>query len=229
MAVALLTVSPLLAGCADTAGGADVSATSTVTPSEREPLGGPGVDGSRSGQFATVTGVSDGDTLSVEIDGTPEHVRLIGIDTPERGECLTEESDLRVWDAWACGSAPPSTDGLNLSALMADPPGDDNAELNGEWVELTNSGRATVELTGWGMTEESASHRYSFPDGFELAAGASVRVLTGCGSDGGERLHWCSNSALWNNSGDTAFLLDPYSNIIETYRYDQSGMRRRFS
>jgi micrococcal nuclease len=38
----------------------------------------------------TVTYVVDGDTLSVRLDnGRRERVRLIGIDTPERGDCLS--------------------------------------------------------------------------------------------------------------------------------------------
>lgn len=35
----------------------------------------------------TVTYVYDGDSMEVERDGTTEDVRVIGIDTPERGEC----------------------------------------------------------------------------------------------------------------------------------------------
>jgi micrococcal nuclease len=46
----------------------------------------------REGAFAlrgTVTYVVDGDTISVRLDtGRSERVRLIGIDTPERGACL---------------------------------------------------------------------------------------------------------------------------------------------
>ena len=41
--------------------------------------------------WATVVSVADGDTISVNIDGCPIEcvkLRLIGIDTPERGECF---------------------------------------------------------------------------------------------------------------------------------------------
>ncbi|MBK6970300.1 MAG: lamin tail domain-containing protein [Candidatus Microthrix sp.] len=91
----------------------------------------------------------------------------------------------------------------------------------------TNTGHSTIDLTGWGLKDESASHRYGFPDRFELPAGAAVRVASGCGTDRADHLHWCmSNSAVWNNSGDTAFLLDPNGNIFDTYRYDATGSRR---
>jgi hypothetical protein len=64
------------------------------------------------------------------------------------------------------------------------------------------------------VRDESASHRFTFPDGFGLAGGATVRIHTGCGPDTATDLHWCiSGSAVWNNDGDTAFLVDPAGNV----------------
>ncbi|MFW2512779.1 thermonuclease family protein [Demequina sp. SO4-13] len=52
-------------------------------PSETE-----GQDGkSASNRHWTVTHVYDGDSMEVQRDGVVEDVRVIGIDTPERGEC----------------------------------------------------------------------------------------------------------------------------------------------
>lgn len=49
---------------------------------------GAGDDAARAGAEAwRVVSVTDGDTLTVERDGVEEHVRLLGIDTPEREEC----------------------------------------------------------------------------------------------------------------------------------------------
>jgi competence protein ComEC len=104
-----------------------------------------------------------------------------------------------------------------VSEVRLDADGDDNANLNDEWVRLTNRGTTPVDLTGWVVKDTSASHRYSFPAGFILEAGASVTVRTGCGTDTPTDLHWCSQgSAVWNNSGDTAFLLDPAGNIVDS-------------
>ena len=53
-------------------------------------------DGAGEGRFTargTVTYVVDGDTLNVRLDGgRRERVRLIGIDTPERGECFSRKA-----------------------------------------------------------------------------------------------------------------------------------------
>ena len=44
------------------------------------------------GERYMVTRVFDGDTLLLERDGSEEKLRLIGVDTPEIGECYYEES-----------------------------------------------------------------------------------------------------------------------------------------
>lgn len=45
-----------------------------------------------------VTRVVDGDTVEVSRDGVVERVRLLGIDTPERGECGYDEATALVGD-----------------------------------------------------------------------------------------------------------------------------------
>ena len=47
-----------------------------------------------------------------------------------------------------------------------------------------------------------------------------MTVHTGCGADTGTDLFWCNEgSAVWNNDGDTAFLLDPRGNVVDTRTY----------
>lgn len=123
-----------------------------------------------------------------------------------------------LWATDACGRRAPGD--VRIVAIEPDAPGDDNTNPNGEWVEVANRGRRAVDLTGWGLKDESASHRYAFPRGFTLRPGARVRVATGCGRDGRALLHWCEQgSAVWNNSGDTAFLTDPAGNVVDTRSY----------
>lgn len=122
------------------------------------------------------------------------------------------------WASDACGDSNPAD--VRIVHIEYDAPGNDNFNLNGEWVEIANADSAPVDLTGWTLKDESASHRFVFPSGYVLEAGARVRVLTGCGLDTEEVLHWCvSGSAVWNNSGDTGFLLDPAGNIVHSYAY----------
>ena len=56
--------------------------------------------------------------------------------------------------------------------------------------------------------------------GFILAAGAKVRLHTGCGEASDTDLYWCvSGSAVWNNDGDTVFVLDANGNIVVSRNY----------
>lgn len=103
--------------------------------------------------------------------------------------------------------------------VMADAGGDDNVNLNGEWVRFTNTGDAPLDLTGWTVRDESSSHRYRFDD-LTLVAGAAVTLYTGCGVNTATERFWCNEgSAVWNNSGDTVFLLDPAGNVVTQLGY----------
>lgn len=106
---------------------------------------------------------------------------------------------------------------MEIVDLRLDADGDDVQNLNDEWVVVANKGESRIDLTGWRLKDESSSHRYDFPDGFTLGGHDQVRIRSGCGADGDGDLYWCaSGSAIWNNDGDTAFLLDPAGNIVDS-------------
>ena len=108
-----------------------------------------------------------------------------------------------MWDPDGCGRS--SNAAVAVGAVRTDPPGDESQTPNEEWIEIISTG-GPVDLTGWGVQDESSSHRFSFPAGFRLAAGAAVRIHTGCGANRATDLYWCvSGSAVWNNDGDTVY------------------------
>ena len=264
----------------DTGASIAPSATAPRAPSEGD------------GATAEVLEVIDGDTLEVRVDGTVERVRLIGINTPERGECFAEEAEdaladlvagrrvrleqdtsgrdqygrilayvhvegqhvnaalvrggfaiarsyppdtarddelaaaqreaqhagAGTWGADGCASDV-SAAGITLS-VRADAPGDDNANLNGEWLDISNTGDGVLDLSGWTVKDESATHRYTFAEGTTVASGATLRLHTGCGDDTATARHWCrTDSAVWNNGGDTAFLLDADGRTVTSRSY----------
>ncbi len=242
----------------------------------------------------TASEVIDGDTFRVVGPGGEQTVRMIGINTPERGECFYDEaaaalrfslgdrplrlvedvsevdqygrllryveledgtdvgaelvragyarshhyepdvgrndeydelqavaqqSGAGLWAPDACGTPVASDASISIDGQF-DAPGDDNFNLNEEWVRFTNSGGAPVDLSGWEVADESSSHRYTFEE-LTLAPGSSVTLHTGCGTDSEKERYWCNkDSAVWNNSGDTVFLRDASGNnvVSETYR-----------
>lgn len=244
------------------------------------------------GDSAQVVSITDGDTIRVSIGGVVEPLRLIGINTPEGGECMATEATARLttlvagqtvqlesdvsdrdqydrllryvyvnglfvnevmvreglalahryepdtgkavileaaqslaeadkvgmWASDACGVA--ATGDIRVGFIRYDADGNDNENLNDEWVEIVNQGSTEVDLTGWVVKDESASHRYNFPNGFTIGAGSTVRLHTGCGTDTSTFLYWCNTgSAIWNNGGDTVFILDPNGNIVDAKSY----------
>lgn len=125
-----------------------------------------------------------------------------------------------LWAPDACGRADADAGAVVVARIEADPPGDDTLDANAEYAVVANRSDAPVDLTGWVLKDETASHRFAFPAGFTLAPGASVAVHTGCGSPTLTDLFWCNQgSAVWNNDGDTAFLLDSNGNVVDTRSY----------
>jgi micrococcal nuclease len=136
----------------------------------------------------------------------------------EAAEESARESGLGIWDPAACGES--AGVDVRVGEIAPDPPGDDVDNLNEEWVTIENREPRGIALSRWGIRDESARNRYEFPDGFVLPAGGDVRVRSGCGDDTDTDLHWCSQgAAVWNNDGDTVFLIDPAGNVADSRSY----------
>lgn len=128
---------------------------------------------------------------------------------------------LGLWTACAAEST------VEITDLHADAPGRDDFNPNGEWIEIRNTGVVAIDLTGWGIRDESTRHRFTFPDGFGLEAGASTRIGSGCEwNDGDDRndgepdLFWCASDPVWNNTGDTAYLVEGSGRFVDQWSYD---------
>lgn len=117
-----------------------------------------------------------------------------------------------------------STSGAAISAIYFDPPGSDlggNTSLNAEWVQIKNTTSASKTLTGWTL-RDAASHIYVFGS-FHLAAGASVKVHTGSGSNTSANVYWHSSWYIWNNGGDTATLRNAAGTTVDHCAYSSAA------
>jgi len=107
---------------------------------------------------------------------------------------------------------------VQIASVDANPAGDDLAPGAGESVTLT--GPPGFDLAGWTVKDTSATHRLTLPPGTSLDGDGRLLVFTSCGEDGPGAIYWCmKGSAVWNNTGDTAFLLDPAGAIISWLEY----------
>jgi competence protein ComEC len=118
----------------------------------------------------------------------------------------------------ATSTATASEGTVTLANVHADAAGAESENLNDEYVVFENSGDESLDMTGWQLSD-AAGHVYTFPDGFTLAAGATVTVRTGSGSDTDTNLYWGSERPIWNNGGDTVTVTDDEGTVVieETY------------
>lgn len=232
------------------------------------------------GTVVEVVEVADGDSLTVVIDGAETRVRLMGINAPERNECLgdvsraslaelVDSADLRLealdrdqydrvigylwtadgsvnlaqvvrgmaiafsdggrltpelieaeaearrskvgwWDTAECGGGVEAD--ITVRLAVADPPGPDNENLEGELVVIESDRQ--VDLSGYVLRDESTVNRLVLPAGTMVAPDAPLFITSGC-----EGLGWCRGESIWNNSGDAALLVGPGGALIAIDRF----------
>lgn len=102
---------------------------------------------------------------------------------------------------------------ITICQVQLDPPGDDNANLNEEWVKICNEGDTDIDMTGWTLLNDVGAY-YEFPDGFVLKVGSSVIVHTGSGQNTVTDLYWGNPVEVWNNAGDTVTLQDDKGDTV---------------
>ena len=100
--------------------------------------------------------------------------------------------------------------------------GDDNYNLNDEYVTLKNKCSYSIDMTSWAIKDETASHIYTIPS-FTLQSGSTFTLFTGIGTNTNSALYWGRTSgdyaAIWNNGGDTLFLRDNNGNLVLSQSY----------
>ncbi|WFN35573.1 lamin tail domain-containing protein [Methanogenium sp. S4BF] len=88
-----------------------------------------------------------------------------------------------------------------------------------EWVTIQNTGTLSQNLTGWILTDDTGSNRYTFPL-HHLEPGELVTVYTGTGEAAGGVLYWGRAQDVWNNDGDTAYLYGPGGVLVSSFPVD---------
>ncbi len=105
---------------------------------------------------------------------------------------------------------------LEIVSINYDAPGNDNDNLNEEYVTFRVLVAGT--LLGYAVEDESG-HRYEFPDRV-FQKGQVFKLRTGEGTDTQTDVYWnMSGSAVWNNNGDTVKVLNPQGQILLSRSY----------
>lgn len=137
---------------------------------------------------------------------------------------LSPHRDLADCAAWGTGSCPTPVGraGSIDVTVRYDAAGDDLVNPNGEWVNVSNTGSASIDLTG--MQLSTPGHVYTFPS-MSLAAGGRVRVFVGSGANSSSLRYWGIDYGVFGNTGDWVSLLDPLGLEIRSFQWPCGGGR----
>ncbi|MGW3449406.1 lamin tail domain-containing protein [Streptomyces sp. NPDC001076] len=127
--------------------------------------------------------------------------------------------------ATAARPAEPHRDAIVISAVRHDLKGRavySGRALNREWVDVTNTSRRDVNLSGWSLSD-AEGRSYTFRH-YRLAGGATVRVHTGEGRDTRTDLYQDRRSSVWNRDADTATLRNDRGRYVDSASW---GMHHR--
>ena len=87
-----------------------------------------------------------------------------------------------------------------------------------EYVEIRNDDSKSIQLRNWTLHDIASGQVFTFPSCL-LEPGKVCRFYTN-----ENQPEWCgfsygSGSAIWNNTGDTAYLRDGNGTMIDEYSY----------
>ncbi|MFQ5582666.1 MAG: lamin tail domain-containing protein [Mariprofundaceae bacterium] len=107
-----------------------------------------------------------------------------------------------------------------LSESQFDVPGvSDHQRTSEEYVSFINNGNALVLLKGWRI-QDAASHRFVLPER-SMMPGETLRVVTGAGTDTSNDIFLGESQAVWNNRGDSVYLVDGNNVLRTALRYPE--------
>jgi hypothetical protein len=117
-------------------------------------------------------------------------------------------------------ASPPTASAASCVRFVAsqfDAPGNDNFNLNAEWVRIKNFCATRKNLSGWRIHDYNRIHTYTFLSGVRIGAGNTITLFTGSGSDTRAKKFWDNGSALWNNDPpERAYLRMPDGTLRST-------------
>jgi len=110
----------------------------------------------------------------------------------------------------ATNHCPTSADSTNTSfniIVNFDADGDDNTNVNGEWVKIKNTSGKSVDISNWWL-RDSALHFFRFPNATMIDNNEEITVYVGKGTNSNNTFYWGNNIPIFDNSWDGVFLLD---------------------
>lgn len=151
--------------------------------------------------------------LGVYTVNSPEavqHVVDLGVDM------VTGDFPIQT-DRYLDGLDPfPANNGIEIQDSVNNVPGDDVQPETGEHVLLTNTGRSTVDVSGY-VLRDAAGNVLTVGEGYELAPGEQLRVHTGPGTDTEDAHYNGGTSSVLNNGGESVALWTDNGRLLDVF------------
>lgn len=115
----------------------------------------------------------------------------------------------------------PALAAIRIWSIAYNPPGYDsgtNKHINKEYFVIKNTYSKTKNLGGW-YVKDNSGKRWTFPAGYKLKEGESVRVHTGRGTSDHNDRYWGWKRYLWGNAGDKATLYNSAGTKVDGCKY----------
>ena len=130
----------------------------------------------------------------------------------DAGFLLDPDDDIRVHFAYPCiVDCFDELQGALDMSVNADAEGSDNANPNGEWVNITNTSDASFNLYGYLL--RSGPKSYAFPSNSLVHPGERLRLHIGSGNDSRLTKYWGRPEGILSNSGPDYVEIVTYDDI----------------
>ena len=128
-------------------------------------------------------------------------------------ERYARENDLGLWES-------SKIDTVSIE-IFFNAQGNDNENINGEFVILENIGSEILDTSGWTI-KDSGTNIFHFGS-YKFNPDNRIILFSGEGKDRSEDddwyMFWDSPRPVWNNDHDTLYLRDSEGLLIEIYNY----------
>lgn len=110
----------------------------------------------------------------------------------------------------------PQNTGVQITDSVNDVPGDDLQPETGEHVILENTGKHTVDVSGW-IIRDAANNLLHVGEGYSIRPGEQLRVYTGPGTNAEDAYYNGRAANVLNNGGDSVALWTDAGTLQDTF------------
>jgi endonuclease YncB( thermonuclease family) len=182
--------------------------------------------GNQSYDFSASQMLSAGENLIVYIGTGTDHgseiywgnAGAILANSGDSVRLLDDQSHTLLEHSWTGQRTAEYGFGLVIEKVNFDAPGNDNINLNGEWLTIRNSSSGEQNLVNWQI--KIGPEQFTVSEELKIGAGETITFYVGSGQNTADAIYMGFDRAVMYNSGSRAVeLLTPAREIVETHSW----------